>query len=266
MDMRAPAEFADITADVLARIRSRAPRVHCITNSVAQAYTANMLLAAGAIPSMTISPEEIAAFASGADALLVNLGTFDAERRTAIDLAVGALGQGDKGLRKPWVLDPVFIERSPARAQFAQGLLERGPAAVRLNRREFAALAGGDAAGNAPARYAKAHDTIIALTGDSDVVTDGRRTATIANGHALMSLVTAMGCAGSALLCAALAVEADAWRAAVAALVALGVAGEVAAESARGPGSFAGAIIDALHNLDRATLCARTRVSECKGS
>src|SRR5580704_2476969 len=123
MDMRAPAEFADITADVLARIRSRAPRVHCITNSVAQAYTANMLLAAGAVPSMTISPEEIAAFAAGADALLVNLGTFDAERRTAIELALGALGQGGK----PWVLDPVFIERSPARAQFAQSLVRRKP-------------------------------------------------------------------------------------------------------------------------------------------
>jgi hydroxyethylthiazole kinase len=263
--MRAPAEFADIAADVLARIRSRAPRVHCITNSVAQAYTANMLLAAGAIPSMTISPEEVAAFVAGADALLVNLGTFDAERRTAIELALGAKGRGRKGTR-PWVLDPVFIERSPARAQFAQGLLERGPAAVRLNQREFAALAGSDAAGKAPARFAKAQNTIVALTGDMDVVTDGRRAATIANGHALMSLVTAMGCAGSALLCAALAVEADAWRAAVAALVALGVAGEVAALSARGPGSFAGAIIDALHNLDRATLRARTRVSECKGS
>ena len=71
--MRAPAEYADITADVLARIRSRAPRVHCITNSVAQAYTANMLLAAGAIPSMTISPEEIAAFVAGADALFERL-------------------------------------------------------------------------------------------------------------------------------------------------------------------------------------------------
>src|ERR1700681_1426166 len=91
--MHAPAEFADITADVLARIRSRAPRVHCITNSVAQAYTANMLLAAGAIPSMTISPEEIAAFVAGADALLVNLGTFDAERRAAIDVALGAKGR-----------------------------------------------------------------------------------------------------------------------------------------------------------------------------
>src|ERR1700693_1743047 len=105
--MRAPAEFADISADVLARIKRRAPRVHCITNSVAQAYTANMLLAAGAIPSMTIAREEIAAFVAGADALLVNLGTFDAAPRAAIDVALGALGQGDKGpSRKPWVLDP----------------------------------------------------------------------------------------------------------------------------------------------------------------
>jgi hydroxyethylthiazole kinase len=255
--MRAPAEFADITADVLARIRSRAPRVHCITNSVAQAYTANMLLAAGAVPSMTISPEEIAAFAAGADALLVNLGTFDAERRTAIELALGALGQGGK----PWVLDPVFIERSPARAQFAQSLVRRKPAAVRLNHQEFAALAGDDAAGDAPLRFAKHHDTVVALTGNTDVVTDGERSAKVANGDPLMGLVTAMGCAGSALVAAALAVERDRWRATIAALVALGVAGEVAAENTSGPGRFASWIIDALHGLDSVTLRARTRVS-----
>jgi hydroxyethylthiazole kinase len=256
MDMRAPAEFADITADVLARIRSRAPRVHCITNSVAQAYTANMLLAAGAIPSMTISPEEIAAFATGADALLVNLGTFDAERRTAIELALGAVGQGGM----PWVLDPVFIERSPARAQFAQSLVSRKPAAVRLNHPEFAALAGGDAAGDAPQRFAERHDTVVALTGNTDVVTDGERSAKVANGDPLMGLVTAMGCAGSALVAAALVVERDHWRATIAALVALGVAGEVAAENTSGPGRFASWIIDALHGLDSATLRARTRV------
>src|ERR1700692_4496089 len=134
MAMLAPAEFADIAADVLARIKSRAPRVHCITNSVAQAYTANMLLAAGAIPSMTISPEEIAAFAAGADALLVNLGTFDAERRAAIEMALGTAGRRRKATR-PWALDPVFIERSPARAQYAQGLIVRGPAEGLLNKR-----------------------------------------------------------------------------------------------------------------------------------
>ena len=74
-----------------------------------------------------------------------------------------------------------------------------------------------------------------------------------------MGLVTAMGCAGSALVAAALAVEPDAWLATSAALLALGVAGEVAAQSARGPGSFASWIIDALHGLDRATLRARTK-------
>ena len=58
-EMHAPVELADIAADMLARLRTRAPRVHCITNSVAQQFTANVLLAAGAVPSMTISPEEI---------------------------------------------------------------------------------------------------------------------------------------------------------------------------------------------------------------
>src|ERR1700722_5377871 len=117
--MHAPVEFADIVADVLARIRARGPRVHCITNSVAQQYTANMLLAAGAVPSMTISPEEIVSFVASADALLVNLGTFDAERRSAIDVALGAV----HAARMPWVLDPVFIDRTPGRAQFARELL-----------------------------------------------------------------------------------------------------------------------------------------------
>jgi hydroxyethylthiazole kinase len=257
--MHAPLELADIAADVLVRIKRRAPRVHCITNSVAQAYTANMLLAAGAVPSMTIAPEEIAAFVSGADALLVNLGTFDAERGAAIEAALGALGQG--GQSKPWVLDPVFVERSPARADFARDLVRRRPAVVRLNHGEFAALSGADSGAPAPQDFARRRQTVVALTGDRDLVTDGERGARIANGDALMGLVTAIGCAGSALLAAALAVERDAWIAAVAALVAFGVAGELAALVARGPGSFATTIIDELYCLDRATLRAHAKVT-----
>ncbi len=255
--MRPSSEFADNAADILARVRARAPRVHCITNSVAQQYTANLLLAAGAVPSMTISPEEIGGFVAGADALLINLGTFDAERRAAIDVAIDAAHAAGK----PWALDPVFIEVAPSRAQFARELLTRRPAVVRLNAAEFAALSRDDAAGDAPARLAKHHATVVALTGSFDLVTDGTRRAKIGNGDPLMRLVTAMGCAGSALVCAALAVETDPWLAASAALTALGVAGEVAALEARGPGSFAGAIIDALYGLDAATLRKRARVS-----
>lgn len=257
MEMHAPLELADIAADVLARVRDRSPRVHCITNTVAQAYTANMLLAAGALPSMTISPEEIVSFLAGADALLVNLGTFDAERRTAIDVALGAV----KAARMPWVLDPVFIESSPGRAEFARELLARGPTVVRLNPAEFAPLFGGDPIDETASRVAAACTTVVAVTGDTDIVTDGPRRIAIGNGHSLMALVTAMGCAASALVGAALAVETDPWLAAISAVSALGIAGEIAGSTARGPGSFAAAVIDALHTLDRATLRARTRVS-----
>src|SRR5438132_13758185 len=111
-EMRAPhSELPAITADVLERIREKRPRVHCITNAVAQNFTANMLLAAGAVPSMTIASDEIADFVARADALLVNLGTLDPERRGAIEIAIATAGE-----RVPWVLDPVFVARSAPRA------------------------------------------------------------------------------------------------------------------------------------------------------
>ena len=246
-----------IAAALLDRLRARSPRVHCITNAVAQNFTANVLLAAGAVPSMTLSPEEIGAFVAGADALLVNLGTFDRERREATVMAVEAATRGNV----PWVLDPVFIDRSAPRAAFARALIASAPKAVRLNGAEFSALAGSEPTREALAAYARDKKTVIGLSGETDWVSDGERFAAIANGHALMAKVTAMGCAASALVAACLAVEPDAWRATAAALMMVGVAGELAAEKAAGPGSFAVAIIDALHNLDGPTLIARAKVN-----
>ncbi|MEJ2435502.1 MAG: hydroxyethylthiazole kinase [Pseudolabrys sp.] len=250
-------DLAQTAAAVRERLRARAPRVHCITNNVAQNFTANALLAVGCVPSMTLSSAEIGAFVAGADALLVNLGTFDAERRAATEIAVKAAI--DNVL--PWVLDPVFVDRAPGRNEFARELIGRTPTVVRLNEAEFAALAGREPSPDALKTAAGDNGIVIALSGAADFVTDGTRVATIANGHALMAKVTAMGCAGSALLAACLAVEDDEFQAAAAGLILLGVAGEVAAEQARGPGSFAAAILDALYNLDDATLVARVRVT-----
>jgi hydroxyethylthiazole kinase len=254
-DQQKPIDWCAMTAEVIARVRARTPRVHCVTNTVAQAYTANILLAAGAVPSMTIVADEIGAFVAGADALLVNLGTLDGPRREAIAIAVQVAG----GRGVPWVLDPAFVDRSPTRAAFARALLSRAPQAVRLNSAEFAALAG--ATGNdALAGFARAHGTVVGLTGATDIVGDAARLAAIANGHGLMHRVTAMGCAASALVAACLAVEGDAWQATVAALLAFGVAGEIAAETAKGPGTFAVAMIDAIDALDHDALVARARV------
>lgn len=253
----ARADVAQTAAAVLGRLRERAPRVHCITNNVAQNFTANALLAVGCVPSMTLSTEEIADFVAKADALLVNLGTLDAERRAASETAVAtAAGNG-----VPWVLDPVFVDRSAPRNEFARALLARSPAVVRLNHGEFAALTGREASPAAAVAAAIENATVIGLSGATDLVSDGRRAATIANGHPLMARVTAMGCAGSALVAACLAVEEDAYLATAAALIMLGVAGEHAAQQAQGPGSFAVAILDALYNLDADVLAARAKVA-----
>ena len=67
-----PAEVVLAAADAFATLRERKPRVHVITNTVAQPISANLLIAAGAVPSMTVSPEEVPDFAARSDALLVN--------------------------------------------------------------------------------------------------------------------------------------------------------------------------------------------------
>ena len=76
-----------------------------------------------------------------------------------------------------------------------------------------------------------------------------------------MDRVTAMGCAASALAGAFLAVEPDAFAATVAVLLTIGVAGDVAAEASRGPGSFVPAFLDAVYGLDAGTLTARAMLS-----
>jgi hydroxyethylthiazole kinase len=70
-----------------------------------------------------------------------------------------------------------------------------------------------------------------------------------------------MGCAGSALVAACLAVESDRWIGTAAGVLALGIAGEIAAEQARGPGSLSIAIVDALYRLDRDALLQRAEVT-----
>lgn len=238
------------------RMRARNPRVHCITNTVAQAFTANTLLAGGAIPSVTTSLDEIEAFVGGADGLLVNLGTLDPERREAIALALEAA----ETKRLPWVLDPVFVDRSPQRLAFARSLLVRRPTVLRLNAAELEALAGEPASPDCARHFARGSGSIVALTGEADVVTDGARLVVLRNGDPLMGKVTAMGCAGSAFVAAALAVEQDSWLAVASAMAVFGVAGELAAARSNGPGSLAVAILDTLHSMTPGMIAEHARI------
>jgi hydroxyethylthiazole kinase len=260
----ARAQDSDIKADLpglsgllLERLRAQGTRVHAITNAAAQSLTANLLLAGGGVPSLTVTPAEVVSFTRGAGALLVNLGTLDGERRTAIPIAI----ETAQGLGKPWALDPVFANASPVRLEFARALLSRRPTVVRCNAAEFSALAGPGPPGVVARAFATAHGTVLALTGATDLVTDGRALIRVAGGHPLMSRVTAMGCAATALVAAFTALHESSLEAAAAALLVVSVAGERAGGVAKGPGSFQVAFLDALFALTPDILVAHGRLA-----
>ena len=244
-------------ADCVERFRAARPHVHCITNSVAQHFTANVLLAAGATPSMTIAAEEITDFVNMADALLINLGTMDGERIRAVDLAVAAAGQGGK----PWALDPVFVQASPIRLALAQKLLVSTPTLVRCNKGEYDALFAAAAATAATAAAKPAPGTTIALTGKVDEVFNSSGSVTISNGSPLMDRITTMGCALNALAIGFLAVEDDHLLATTAALAFFALAGEKAESLAAGPGTFVPHFLDALANIDEDDIVAGAKLS-----
>lgn len=234
---------------LLKAIGTRRPAVHCLTNTVVQALTANMLLAVGAIPSMSSDLAEVADFTNGANALLINLGTLDGERKSAIEAAIAAA----QAVAIPWILDPVLIDRSPPRRAYARELLALKPALIRGNSGEIAAL------DRDTARLAETQGAIVAVTGAIDHITDGHAERTVDAGHELMSRVTGIGCAGTAMLAAALSVSASADRldAVATGLALFGEAGEEAARKSGGPGTFATLLLDSLYQFSQYSLQER---------
>ncbi|MDR3517070.1 MAG: hydroxyethylthiazole kinase [Azospirillaceae bacterium] len=257
-------------AELFERVRKRNPLVHNITNFVAMDISANLLLAAGASPAMVHAEEEAADFARISDALVINIGTLSPSWVAA--MVAAATAARDAG--KPWVLDPVGVGATAFRTATVHRLVALRPTIIRGNASEILSIAGAEGGGKGvdsransdsaravAQRLAADLGTVIAVTGAVDYVTDGQRTFAIAGGHPLMTSVTAVGCAATALVGAFVAVESDAVRAAAAALGTLAVAGEIAAEGAAGPGSFRVRLLDTLATLDTATLTARLRLT-----
>ena len=103
-------------------------------------------------------------------------------------------------------------------------------------------------------------DAVVAVSGPVDLITDGRTTVRVANGHELLTRVTGAGCALGAVMAAFAAVTDDRLVAATAASCAYAVAAEEAAARTAGPGSFAVGLLDALAGLSPRTVAERARL------
>jgi hydroxyethylthiazole kinase len=255
---------------ILTRLREQKPLLHHITNFVVMNDTANATLAIGALPVMAYALEEVVAMVEAADALILNLGTPTRERLEAMLAAGRRANERDI----PIVLDPVGVGATPFRVDAAQKLLaELEVAIVRGNAGEIGALTGmgGRIRGvEAVERVAKpvatatalaqVQRTVVALTGAQDIVVDGRRVVAVDNGHPLLKVITGAGCMATTVVAAFAAVESDKLLAAAAGLVCFGLAAELAAAGAKGPGSFKVALFDSLYNLTPEQVWAGAKV------
>lgn len=259
-------------SEYLSRVRRQAPVIHAISNYVTANDVANLLLACGASPIMADDPEEAVYITRLSAALALNLGTLSRRRVSAMLVAGEEAGR----LGRPVLLDPVGAGASPMRTDTARMLLHRLPVtALRCNASELRALLSGththrgvDAdrqqAGSLSEQIvfvkgaARQLGCLVAVTGETDLVSDGDICFVIHNGRPEMSRVTGTGCQLSALCAAFLA--ADPGRsvyALAAAVCAMGLAGEIAwghMAPHDGNAAYRSRIIDAVYHLDGETL------------
>lgn len=262
--------LAELTAASLGRIRARTPLVHNITNFVVMNDTANVLLAIGASPVMAHAIEEVREMVGYAGALVLNIGTLEEDWIKA--MLVG--GDEANARQTPVVLDPVGAGATKLRTATVERIRSAvRVAVVRGNAAELATIAGmeaeirgvdavssGDPVAAAQLAAARFAGTAV-VSGAVDYVADATRLAEIHNGHPLMGRITGSGCMSTAITGAFLAVEPDAFLAGVEAMIAFGIAGEIAAEKSAGPGTFRANLIDAVAALDEATILSRARAS-----
>lgn len=245
-------------ARVYRQLRERHPLVQCITNYVSMDITANLLNAAGASPAMVHDAHEAGEFAALAGAVVINIGTPSPPWVDGMIAAVAAAREA----RTPWVLDPVAVGATSYRRETVDRLLPYRPTVIRGNGSEIRSLALSTAEGrgvDSDASAAEARDAAIALarqtgsavavTGEEDVVTDGERVVIVRGGDPRLPMITALGCAVSALVAACCAVETDPLAATATALAMVAVAGERAGNHARGPGSLRSGLLDELSTL-----------------
>lgn len=257
------------------RVRKNVPLVHCITNYVTVNDVANALLACGGSPIMADDIGEVAEIASISDALVLNIGTLN--ERTVKSMILAGETANKKGI--PVVLDPVGAGASALRNRAVEELTARVRfAVIRGNLSEVSFVAGLDVntrgvdssesdSKNDAVAVAKAVSAAfgctVAVTGATDVVTDGKRVAKIANGVPQMGKVTGTGCMLSAVIGAYVGANEDCFAATVAAVCSMGLAGERAKErfDTFGPGSFHIGIIDALGKIDDGAIAVQGKVS-----
>lgn len=243
----------------LQTIKKSSPLIHNITNYVVMESSANGLLAIGASPIMAHAIEEVSDIVKIANCLILNIGTLSPQWIIGMRIALHAANQK----KIPVVLDPVGSGATTYRTNTAQELLQHGKITViRGNASEISSLFGDNGSTKGVDSLLNSKDCqeqaknlalqnkcTIWMSGLTDVITDGKSTILVDNGHPFMSKVTGMGCLASAITGAFLSINSNVLISTAHAAITMGIVGEIAARVSLGPATFKLHFIDHLYKL-----------------
>ncbi|PIP19511.1 MAG: hydroxyethylthiazole kinase [Candidatus Omnitrophica bacterium CG08_land_8_20_14_0_20_41_16] len=255
---------------LLAQVRGRSPVVHHLTNWVTIYDCAQVVKSLGASPVMAHALEEVEEMSGIASSLVLNIGTLTIEFVEAMKKAARAANK--KGI--PVILDVCGAGATSLRDRKCLELInEVRIDIIKGNASEIGRVAGENVRTkgvdsslvqadikNLAAKLATRKECTVVVTGEIDIVTDGKRCFLVANGNELMSKVVGTGCMAASVIGTFAAVEQDLVKAGVSGLVCFEVAAELAAKKSPGPGSFREKLFDCLYNLDAKTVSRMQKV------
>ena len=245
------------------KVKAANPMAGSITNSVTINFVANAQLAVGGSAAMVYLPDEGEFIATAGGATYINVGTLMPIYEETLPRTAKALFE----TKKPWVLDPVAIGIGELRTKLLLGFKEYKPSVIRGNASEVIALAGlwgleggtdqsavrgvdstdtVTAAREAAVALAKYTGGAVAVSGKTDLVTDGEIVVYSYGGSRFMEKITGSGCSLGGVT-AVYATAASPFIAALTATAVYNLAGKRAELRACAPGSFQTAFLDELY-------------------
>lgn len=267
--------------ELLKQVKEKNPLVHHITNYVTVNDCANITLAIGGSPVMADDIAEVSDMVALASSLVLNIGTLNSRSVESMIVA----GKRANELKIPVILDPVGAGATPYRTETAKKIIsEVRLAVIRGNLSEIKTLYGIESKtkgvdacescfvdGNElkdEKEMAKALanklETVVAITGAVDLITDGKTIYAVENGDKIMCKVTGTGCMCTSLIGSYLGAGDNKLLATLAGVVSMGIAGEIAylGLDKEGTGTLKVKIIDAIYNLSEYEIMKRSKINE----
>ena len=269
----------EIFEKLLSEIRAKKPLIHQITNYVTVNDCANVTLAIGASPAMADDENEVEDFVKIASSLLINIGTLNENMKKSMQKATVKA----KKLKKVVVLDPVAVGASKYRTDCVKKLLKnRKISVIRGNISEIKALLGSSKNQNGAdasssdfesiensiqiaKKLALKEKVIVALTGEIDVISDGKRAVVIESGSKLLQDITGAGCMSTSLVASFCGTNKEyLFEATVLGVLTMALCGEIAENLAAkdGLGSFHKELFNQISRLDIETIKNKGRFYE----